>query len=122
VLDQLAFAGFVRSGAYGRQLRARRQAYRARRDALTAALAARLPQAQVSGAAAGLHLVAHLPTGTDTAAVIRRTRSAGVRIEGLDRYRVEPGPPGLVLGYGNLADHQVETGVTRLAAAAGSAL
>ena len=121
VVDQLAFAAFVESGGYDRQLRACRRAYRDRRDALAAALAARLPEAQVSGAAAGLHLLVHLAAGTDAGAVAARARAAGVRVVSLDAYRLAPGPPGLVLGYGNLADHQVETAVTRLAAAVRSA-
>jgi GntR family transcriptional regulator/MocR family aminotransferase len=121
VLDQLAFASFVRSGGYDRQLRACRKSYRDRRDALAAALAARLPEARVAGAAAGLHLLVHLPAGTDAAAVAAGARAAGVRVASLDTYRIEPGPPGLVLGYGNLAGHQVEAAVARLAAAVRSA-
>jgi GntR family transcriptional regulator/MocR family aminotransferase len=121
VLDQLAFATFVRSGGYDRQLRACRKSYRDRRDALAAALAARLPEVRVAGAAAGLHLLVHLPAGTDAAAVAAGARAAGVRVASLDTYRLEPGPPGLVLGYGNLARHQVETAVGRLAAAVRSA-
>ena len=121
VLDQLAFAAFVDSGGYDRQLRACRRSYRDRRDALAAALAARLPEARVSGAAAGLHLLVYLPAGTDAAAVVARARAAGVRVVSLDAYRLAPGPPGLVLGYGNLAGHQVEAAVARLAAAVRSA-
>ena len=121
VLDQLAFASFVRSGGYDRQLRACRKSYRDRRDALAAALAARLPEARVAGAAAGLHLLVHLPAGTDAAAVAAGARAAGVRVASLDTYRIELGPPGLVLGYGNLPGHQVEEAVARLAAAVRSA-
>ncbi len=121
VLDQLAFASFVRSGGYDRQLRACRKSYRDRRDALAAALAARLPEARVAGAAAGLHLLVHLPAGIDAAAVAAGARAGGVRVASLDTYRIEPGPPGLVLGYGNLAGHQVEAAVARLAAAVRSA-
>jgi GntR family transcriptional regulator/MocR family aminotransferase len=117
VLDQLAFAEFVDSGGYDRQLRACRRSYRDRRDALAAALAARLPGSRVSGAAAGLHLLVHLAAGADAGAVAGRARAAGVRVVSLDAYRVEPGPPGLVLGYGNLPGHQVETAVAGLAAA-----
>ncbi|MGH3393214.1 MAG: hypothetical protein ACRDPO_00845, partial [Streptosporangiaceae bacterium] len=94
VLDQLGFAGFVDSGGYDRQLRACRRSYRDRRDALAAALAARLPEVRVSGAAAGLHLLVHLTAGADAGAVAARARAAGVRVVSLDAYRVAPGPPG----------------------------
>jgi hypothetical protein len=48
---------------------------------------------------------------------------AGVRIANLDTYRFRPIPalPGVVLGYGNLADHQVRDAVTRLASVARTA-
>jgi GntR family transcriptional regulator/MocR family aminotransferase len=120
VLDQLAFAEFVRTGSYDRQLRAARTRYRARRDRVVRALAERLPDARVAGIAAGLHVLLLLPAGTDAAAVVRRAGAAGVRVANLDTYRFRPLPaaPGLVLGYGNLADHQVDEAVARLAAAA----
>ena len=112
----------LRSGGYDRQLRACRKSYRDRRDALAAALAARLPEARSRGAAAGLHLLVHLPAGHRRGrGGWPRARAAGVRVASLDTYRIEPGPPGLVLGYGNLAGHQVEEAVARLAAAVRSA-
>jgi GntR family transcriptional regulator/MocR family aminotransferase len=35
----------------------------------------------------------------------------------LSRYQVRPGEPGLVIGYGNLADHEVAMAAESLAAA-----
>jgi GntR family transcriptional regulator/MocR family aminotransferase len=118
VPGQLAFAAFLRSGSYGRHLRAGRQRYRARRDSLVAALAAGIPEATVSGAAAGLHLLLRLGTETDSEAVRGRALSLGLRVASLGRYRCSEQPwQGLVLGYGNLADHQVGEGVALLATA-----
>jgi GntR family transcriptional regulator / MocR family aminotransferase len=121
VLDQLAFAAFVRAGSYDRHLRAGRQSYRGRRDALVRALALRLPEAEVSGVAAGLHLLLGLGAFPGAAAVDIRERAfrLGVRVATLDRYRCGEvtGVPSLVLGYGNLADHHVEEGAALLAAA-----
>ncbi|MGH3171948.1 MAG: PLP-dependent aminotransferase family protein [Trebonia sp.] len=118
VLDQLAFAEFLRSGSYDRHLRAGRKRYRARRDNLDAALTASIPEATVSGAAAGLHLLLGLGTGADSEAVRDHALKLGVRVANLDRYRCgEQSWPGLVLSYGNMADHQVDEGVALLAAA-----
>ena len=119
VLDQLAFAAFVQTGSYDRQLRAARTRYRARRDRIVRALAEHLPDGRVRGVAAGLHVLLQLPAGADAAAVVRRAATAGVRVANLDTYRFldRPEAPGLVLGYGNLADHQVDDAVSRLAAA-----
>ena len=52
LLEQLALARFIDSGAYARHLRRVRPVYEARRDAGTAALAATLPGAHWHGEAA----------------------------------------------------------------------
>ncbi|MEU8419115.1 PLP-dependent aminotransferase family protein [Amycolatopsis japonica] len=103
-LDQLAFAAFLERGSYDRHLRAARRRYRARRDALVDALG----PVRLSGVAAGLHLVLELPGGS-AAAVVQRAAAKGLRVADLGDYRVAPGEPGLVLGYGNLADGSVGT-------------
>ena len=52
-LEQHALADFIERGAYDRHIRRSARAYRRRRDALLEALARELPDATVSGAAAG---------------------------------------------------------------------
>jgi GntR family transcriptional regulator/MocR family aminotransferase len=116
-LDQLAFARLLTSGAYDRHLRKVRLTFRKRRDLLVAELARRLPACEVSGAAAGLHLVVHLPEGTQTSAMVREAQTRGVHLVDLDRYRASgTGPPALVLGYGNIADALVPEAVSILSA------
>jgi GntR family transcriptional regulator/MocR family aminotransferase len=117
-LDQLAFAAFLSDGAYDRHLRAARKRYRLRRDRLVRALAGRLPGARLLGVAAGLHLLVLLDDRVDCAAVVARAAAAGMRVANLDTYRSRDDAigPGLVLGYGNLADTQVEEAVALLAA------
>ena len=118
VLDQLAFAAFLRAGSYDRHLRAARRRYRSRRDSLVRELAAQVPGARISGAAAGLHLVLELSDSVDAAAVRARALDCGVRVANLDTYRLKhDGARGLVLGYGNLADHEADLAVRTLAAA-----
>ncbi|MFD5779700.1 PLP-dependent aminotransferase family protein [Streptomyces sp. NPDC126933] len=118
VIDQEAFAGFLDAGAYDRHLRASRLRYRRRRDALLGEIASSLPGHQISGAAAGFHLLLHL---TDCAAadVVREAARRDVRLADLDEYRMAAGPRGatLVLGYGNLADAAVPGAVRRLSEA-----
>jgi GntR family transcriptional regulator/MocR family aminotransferase len=127
VLDQLAFATFLSSGGYDRHLRAARQRYRGRRDALVTALAERLPGCTVSGAAAGLHLLLHVPfddgTEPDGPDVVRRAAGLGLEVASAREYRVHNTAldPALVLGYGNLRDGEVLVAVSRLAAALGPA-
>ncbi|HEV2824887.1 MAG TPA: PLP-dependent aminotransferase family protein, partial [Actinomycetota bacterium] len=116
-LDQLTFTEFLQAGAYDRHLRAARTRYRRRRDRLVQALGERLPGARLLGVAAGLHLLVHLDGPVDHAAVVHGSATRGMRVANLDTYRCQDDAigPGLVLGYGNLADGQVEEAVAVLA-------
>ena len=116
-LNQLALAHFMESGAYDRHLRASRQRFRARRAALTSALARELPGYRVRGGQAGLDLLLDLPPGTGTAAILAAAQRRDMRLGTLDALRLVPDPsaPGLLLGYGNLSDRLVDEAVAVLA-------
>jgi GntR family transcriptional regulator/MocR family aminotransferase len=114
VLDQLALATFIEHGWYDTHLRAARRRFRVRRDLLVNELAAQVPDGRVAGTAAGLHILLHLPAGTDTAAVVRTAAAAGLRLADLAAYRSAPGSPALVLGYGNIADAEIPPAVALL--------
>jgi GntR family transcriptional regulator / MocR family aminotransferase len=117
VVEQLALADFLERGELDRHLRRTRTVYRARRDALVAALAQRLPGGTCAGVAAGLHLVVHLPPGADEGAAVERARARGVELHGLGEHRIEPGGPALLLGYGRIPEAAIDAGVAALAAA-----
>ena len=116
-LTQLALAEFLESGDYDRHLRSSRQRFRARRNALVAALESELPRCPVSGAGSGLHLVIQLPPGVRTADVIARARRRDLRLCDISDTRFEPDPAESLLqvGYGNLADPLVGEAVAVLA-------
>ncbi len=108
VVEQLALAEFLTSGAYDRHVRAARLRYRRRRDALVAALAERAPDVHVTGIAAGLHAVLRLPPGTERS-VVQAATWQGLAVQGLSGFRhpaadATPGD-GLVVGYGTPPDH-----------------
>ena len=88
-LEQLALADFIERGAYDRHLRRSGRAYRRRRDALIAALADALPDATVTGAAAGLHVAVHIP-GADEAALVAACRARGLVLDGAARHGGRP--------------------------------
>lgn len=119
VMDQLAFAQLLTAGGYDRHLRQMRRRYLARRNALLRALSRHLPQATVLGAAAGVHLTVRFPDGCPIADVVRRAAEMRVRVEPLAPCYADPStsPPGLMLGYANLTESQIVTGVQALAAA-----
>lgn len=118
-LTQTAFAQLLTSGAFDRHLRDSRRRLRRRRDMLVRALRTHLPDYRVSGIAAGLHVVLHLPVEhrIDIRMFIAEVRGAGVRLCDIDEFRGEPDldHPALVLGYGNLADSVVDEAVGQMA-------
>ncbi len=118
-LDQLALARLLESGAYDRHLRAARRRYRARRDALVAAVARHLPGARVTGVAAGLHAIVRLSAPVEGRALMAAAarRSVGVYPVGYGYLQPRPVDDELVLGYANLAEPAIEEGIRRLAEA-----
>ncbi|SHN36799.1 MocR-like pyridoxine biosynthesis transcription factor PdxR [Actinacidiphila paucisporea] len=115
VLDQLALATFVDRGWFDAHLRAARRRFRARRDLLVRTLAAEIPQTRAEGTAAGLHILLHLPDGTDTGKTVRTAAAAGLRLADLDDYRARRTPQrALVLGYGNIGDTEIPPAVALL--------
>jgi len=79
------------------------------------ALARLLPDCPPAGVAAGLHLVVHLPSGTDEQAVLDAARSRGLGLAGISEHRIQPGPPALLLGYGRIAQPSIEPAARVLA-------
>jgi GntR family transcriptional regulator / MocR family aminotransferase len=115
VLDQLALATFIDRGWYDAHLRAARRRFRVRRDLLVRTLGAEVPEGRVAGTAAGLHILLHLPDGTDTRRAVRAAAAAGLRLTDLDDYRVTRSTASaLVLGYGNINDTEIAPAVALL--------
>jgi GntR family transcriptional regulator/MocR family aminotransferase len=116
-LEQLAFADFLSRGEFDHHLRRMRPIYRARRDALLAALTRYLPELRPVGASAGLHVLAWLPDGIDEATLVERAAELGVGVEGLTPYRSASsvGPGGLLFGYGTVTEGGIEEGVRLIA-------
>jgi GntR family transcriptional regulator / MocR family aminotransferase len=125
-LDQEALALLMESGRFDRHLRRVREIYRARRDVLAAEAELAFGPGRLHGLAAGCHALLRLPDGTSERAVVATAATMGVRINGLGRYRfvpadaeAEPDPrsPALVLGFGNVSEHQISRGIRTLAKA-----
>jgi len=118
VLEQLGLAIMIERGELDRHVRRSRLVYRRRRDALIAALARHLPAARPQGAAAGLHVVVHLPDGLDDRAVAAAAAARGLAVATLSDHRIGPAGPALILGYGRIADAAIDAGIRELAAVA----
>jgi GntR family transcriptional regulator/MocR family aminotransferase len=116
-LDQLELARLLESGRFDRHLRRMRGVYRDRRTALTDALSQHAPTAQLSGLAAGLHVLLHFPARADEDAIVAAAALRSVGVQGLRRYRFpgSTGPGGLVLGFGDLTESATRRGIARVA-------
>jgi GntR family transcriptional regulator / MocR family aminotransferase len=117
-LDQLALAEFISSGGYDRQVRRARLAYRQRRDRLVGALTRDVPGVQVTGIAAGLHVLVRLPAGLAEDDVIARGAARGLALQGLASCQAgeqELGPA-LIVGYATPPGHAFSAAVARLCA------
>jgi GntR family transcriptional regulator/MocR family aminotransferase len=114
VLPQHALARLLATGAYDRHLRQLRLRYRSQRRALVEALARHLPAWRVQGAAAGLHLCVLVPEDVDEVAVVEAATDRGLLVLDLGRLRSTVGPPGLVLGFARIREHQADSAVRRL--------
>ncbi len=118
VIGQLALCDFIARGELDRHVRRMRLRYSQRRESLLQALAQWLPEGVLSGDAAGLFELVELPASVDEVALLTVAGERGVGMEGLALHRfAHGGPPGVLLGYGNLAEPAIEQGVRLIAQA-----
>ncbi|MFB7863196.1 PLP-dependent aminotransferase family protein [Streptomyces sp. NPDC056069] len=122
-LDQAVLARFVTDGGYDRQLRRCQRAYRERRDALVTALERHFPGTEVTGIAAGLHVIARVPPAYGpTPRFLDRARAVGVTLRAAEDYgtaRFDDGAVRLVIGYAHLTPKEITLGVGLVAGAYG---
>jgi len=118
-IEQHALAGFIGRGELDRHLRRMRLSYRARRDAVIAAIGRELPDAEVSGISAGLHVTVTLPARVEEAALRAECERRRVAISTLSDYRegAFADTPTLLLGYAQLPEAAISAAVAELAAA-----
>ncbi|HEX6797098.1 MAG TPA: PLP-dependent aminotransferase family protein [Ktedonobacterales bacterium] len=114
--DALAVARFIEAGELDRHLARVRRIYRARRDALVEALRGELGDVLAIGPAeAGIHLLAGLPGGTDDVALAETALDAGITLSPLSPHYQRAARPGLLLGFGAMAEERLRAGVRLLA-------
>ena len=99
---QAALADFLAGGHFGTHVRNVRAAYGRSRALLQATLKQNLlPEARLSNADTGLHLVIHLPAHCDDRALVAEARLHSIDARPLSAYYIAPPTScGLVIGYG----------------------
>ncbi|WP_285113440.1 PLP-dependent aminotransferase family protein [Leifsonia sp. fls2-241-R2A-40a] len=121
VVTQRAMARFLDTGGFARHVRVATRAYEERHRVLTEAVGGMLPGLSLVPSAAGLHLAlladGTAATGFDGRRVAERAAVAGVSVQPVSRFRVRPGPDGLLLGFGGIPAEQIPDGLRILAEA-----
>lgn len=118
--EQYTLAKFMQTGAFERHISRSRNLYKARRDALLQAVRESPLHRFVtlSGAEAGLHLLARVHNGMDEHTLTRRAIEQGVRVYGLSSHYFTPAascPPSTVLlGYAGVPTKAIPDAVTCL--------
>ena len=128
-LEQAVLAQFLQTGSYAAHLTRCRVQYKEARDTLLAALARHFGRVEVSGDAAGLHLLWRLPAGVPEAARLEElARQQQVGVHALRSANVHEFAPttlasrSMLLGYAALTPQQIDQGILRLSDAVDDAL
>jgi GntR family transcriptional regulator / MocR family aminotransferase len=116
-IEQHAFADFLLRGELDRHLRRMRALYRTRRDLLIETLSQRLPEVQVEGIAAGLHVTVRLLETDHEEAIVDEAARRGIALEGMGEYRAHAGSghPTVLIGYGQSPEPKIRPGIDELA-------
>jgi GntR family transcriptional regulator/MocR family aminotransferase len=116
-LEQETLAEFIATGMYERHLRRLRRRNAARRDALLEAVETHLGQrVQVTGGAAGTHVVLWPQKRTLEQTLIAKAAARQIGVYGISGYYLKKPPrPGLMLGYSHMNETKIREGVRLLA-------
>lgn len=119
MLEQLALAEFMQSGAFEKHIRRMRRLYRARRDALVAALVAAFGErVRIGERHGGLNVLVTLHLDLPAEVVVRQAHAAGVGLRAVSSYYLHPpAQPTFLMGFAALPEDAIAAGVARLAGA-----
>ncbi len=118
LLDQAVLTRFITEGHLERHLRRMRICYDRRRQALVNALQANFGEAvDILGDSAGLHLVARLNLRLFDEDIIHRAAQVGVYVSSLQVHNLQPCQGDFILGYTEVNETQIATGIQRWATA-----
>jgi GntR family transcriptional regulator/MocR family aminotransferase len=119
MFEQLAVAELMRQGHFARHLRRMAVRYKARRNALVAALEHRFgDRITLAHRAGGLHVLARFPRLDDDVALARRALAVGLKPAPLSGQHLTPGEDqGLLMSFTNVPEERADEIVARLAGA-----
>ena len=118
--DQNILYYFLEEGHYERHLNRMRAIYRTKHDLLLGELKKLEKNFHVRGENAGLHILLTSKNQAEEKLYIKRAEEKGVRVYGMSSYLIEGKTSGeeysntVILGYANLTEDQIKTGVRLL--------
>jgi GntR family transcriptional regulator/MocR family aminotransferase len=115
-LYQAVLTDFIQEGHFARHIRRMRVLYSERRAVLVKAIETHLkPMLRVVGAAAGMHLTALLPQRANDLRIASAAAKRGLSVMPLSScFLKKPVQSGLILGYGAIDEHEINTAVLEL--------
>jgi GntR family transcriptional regulator/MocR family aminotransferase len=118
-IEQAVLADFIVEGHFARHIRRMRALYATRQAVLVESLRSELGDLlEVTGSAAGMHLLARLPDHVDDVAVVHAAAKHGVEVQPLSAFHLGTSKDrGLVLGYAAYDERHIREAVRRLAVA-----
>ena len=120
ILEQLAMAKFIETGRFDRHIRRMRKRYLDRRNCLIRCLKDSFGETvSISGAEAGMHLVAAFKGVRFDEKLMREIENKGLQISPVSKHCI-PSVSGisyehsLIFGYGNTDNESIKAGINRL--------
>lgn len=117
LIDQAVLADFIAEGHYTAYIRRMRSIYARRQTILRNAIHDVYGNDwPISTRQAGLHLVMHLPVGTDDVGIVNSAKKIGITLRALSKYYENNNDsPGLLFGYASVPDTKIRPMFLKLA-------
>ena len=115
-IDQHILARFMAEGQFSRHLNRMRKIYRRKMHTLTNLLRSYEPSISFSGDEAGMHVLLHIHADRTEEELIRDALQSGIKVRGLDTYRVMPSQstPSFLIGFGGLSEEDIKHAIPKL--------
>lgn len=105
-IEQKTLLRFIEEGYFERHLNRMRKIYKEKRETLVSAIHSLLPDAEIKGATAGLHMVLKINNGMIESELIAAASRYGVRVYGYSQYffdtTASASSPALLLGFATM--------------------
>lgn len=105
-IEQKVLYRFIAEGHFERHLNKMRNIYKKKRETIVTAIRQFLPDSEIAGASAGLHLTLRVKNGMSEAELIKAAQNHGIKVYGFSQFysgdMPQGMPPSLLLGFANL--------------------